>query len=102
MLAGDLNDTPDVVTTALLEGPADGDIDRADKGDAVRLYNLGRLLPSTRVRPCPTTPRSSLGSPIPERARPGARPCTERGRLDTARRRGRVVRARDPQTSDAG
>ncbi|MGV9764777.1 endonuclease/exonuclease/phosphatase family protein [Micromonospora tulbaghiae] len=49
ILCGDLNDGPDAITTVLLEGPADGDINRPDKGDAVRLYNLGRRLPPTRA-----------------------------------------------------
>ncbi|MCO1597640.1 endonuclease/exonuclease/phosphatase family protein [Micromonospora sp. RHAY321] len=48
ILCGDLNDGPDAVTTVLLEGPADGDVHRPDKGDAVRLYNLGRRLPPAR------------------------------------------------------
>ncbi|WP_200216021.1 endonuclease/exonuclease/phosphatase family protein [Micromonospora coerulea] len=49
ILCGDLNDGPDAVTTVLLEGPADGDVHRPDKGDAVRLYNLGRRLPPARA-----------------------------------------------------
>ncbi|MEV4691327.1 endonuclease/exonuclease/phosphatase family protein [Micromonospora echinospora] len=49
ILCGDLNDGPDAITTVLLEGPADGDVNRPDKGDAVRLYNLGRRLPPTRA-----------------------------------------------------
>ncbi|WP_433289381.1 endonuclease/exonuclease/phosphatase family protein [Micromonospora sp. CA-244673] len=49
ILCGDLNDGPDAVTTVLLEGPADGDVNRPDKGDAVRLYNLGRRLPPARA-----------------------------------------------------
>jgi endonuclease/exonuclease/phosphatase family metal-dependent hydrolase len=49
VLCGDLNDGVDAVTTVLLEGPADGDPNRPDKGDPVRLYNLGRLLPPQRA-----------------------------------------------------
>ncbi|MEU4477893.1 endonuclease/exonuclease/phosphatase family protein [Micromonospora sp. NPDC023966] len=49
ILCGDLNDGPDAVTTTLLIGPSDGDIDRPDKGDPVRLYNLGPLLPTGRA-----------------------------------------------------
>ncbi|MET7808888.1 endonuclease/exonuclease/phosphatase family protein [Micromonospora chersina] len=49
ILCGDLNDGPDAVTTVLLEGPADGDVHRPDKGDAVRVYNLGRRLPLARA-----------------------------------------------------
>ncbi|MEU2169479.1 endonuclease/exonuclease/phosphatase family protein [Micromonospora chersina] len=49
ILCGDLNDGPDAVTTVVLEGPADGDINRPDNGDAVRLYNLGRCLPPARA-----------------------------------------------------
>jgi endonuclease/exonuclease/phosphatase family metal-dependent hydrolase len=49
ILCGDLNDVSDAVTTVLLEGPADGDVDRPDKGDAVRLYNLCRRLPPSRA-----------------------------------------------------
>ncbi|MFC4148071.1 endonuclease/exonuclease/phosphatase family protein [Micromonospora mangrovi] len=49
ILCGDLNDGPDAVTTVLLEGPADGDVHHPDKGDSVRLYNLGRRLPAARA-----------------------------------------------------
>lgn len=49
VLCGDLNDGVDAVTTVLLEGPTDGDPNRPDKGDPVRLYNLGRLLPPQRA-----------------------------------------------------
>ncbi|WP_433281677.1 hypothetical protein [Micromonospora sp. CA-244673] len=49
ILCGDLNDGPDAVTTMLLEGPEDGDVHRPDKGDAVRVYNLGRRLPLARA-----------------------------------------------------
>ncbi|MCI4066137.1 endonuclease/exonuclease/phosphatase family protein [Micromonospora sp. R77] len=49
ILCGDFNDGPDAVTTVLLEGPADGDVHRPDKGDSVRLYNLGRRLPAARA-----------------------------------------------------
>ncbi|MBM0228231.1 hypothetical protein [Micromonospora sp. ATA51] len=48
IVCGDLNDGPDAVTTTLLAGPDDGDIDRPDKGDPVRLYNLAPLLPPGR------------------------------------------------------
>ncbi|MGC5665102.1 hypothetical protein ACN261_32445 [Micromonospora sp. WMMD723] len=46
VLCGDLNDGPDAITTVLLEGTADGDVNRPDKGDAVRLYNLDRHAPT--------------------------------------------------------
>ena len=49
VMCGDLNDGVDAVTTELMEGPADGDPHRPDKGDPVRLYNLGRLLPPARA-----------------------------------------------------
>jgi endonuclease/exonuclease/phosphatase family metal-dependent hydrolase len=49
VLCGDLNDGVDAVTTVLLEGPTDGDPNRPDKGDPVRLYNLGRMLPPQRA-----------------------------------------------------
>ncbi|WP_346125467.1 endonuclease/exonuclease/phosphatase family protein [Micromonospora coerulea] len=49
ILCGDLNDGPDAVTTVLIEGPAGGDVHRPDKGDAVRLYNLGRRLSPARA-----------------------------------------------------
>ncbi|MCW3815742.1 endonuclease/exonuclease/phosphatase family protein [Micromonospora sp. DR5-3] len=49
VLCGDLNDGPDAVTTTLLSGPSDGDINRPDKGDPVRLYNLAPLLPTGRA-----------------------------------------------------
>ncbi|MEV4691253.1 endonuclease/exonuclease/phosphatase family protein [Micromonospora chalcea] len=49
ILCGDLNDGLDAITTVLLEGPADGNVNRPDKGDAVRLYNLGRRLPPARA-----------------------------------------------------
>ncbi|MFF4879657.1 MULTISPECIES: endonuclease/exonuclease/phosphatase family protein [unclassified Micromonospora] len=49
VVCGDLNDGPDAVTTTLLAGPDDGDIDRPDKGDPVRLYNLAPLLPPGRA-----------------------------------------------------
>ncbi|SCL27233.1 Metal-dependent hydrolase, endonuclease/exonuclease/phosphatase family [Micromonospora rhizosphaerae] len=48
-LCGDLNDGPDAVTTTLLSGPSDGDINRPDKGDPVRLYNLAPILPIGRA-----------------------------------------------------
>ncbi len=49
ILCGDLNDSPDAVTTALLAGPDDASITRPDKGDPVRLYNLASLLPPGRA-----------------------------------------------------
>ena len=51
VLCGDLNDGVAAVTTVLLEGPADGDPHRPDKGDPLRLYNMGRLLPPQRRTP---------------------------------------------------
>jgi endonuclease/exonuclease/phosphatase family metal-dependent hydrolase len=49
ILCGDLNDSPDAVTTALLTGPDDANPSRPDKGDPVRLYNLAGLLPAGRA-----------------------------------------------------
>lgn len=48
VLAGDLNDEPEAVTTALLSGPEDGDVQRPDQGDQVRLYQLADRLPPAR------------------------------------------------------
>jgi endonuclease/exonuclease/phosphatase family metal-dependent hydrolase len=49
VVAGDLNDTPDAATTQLLTGPADRDLERADKGDPVRLVSLAPWLPVDRA-----------------------------------------------------
>ena len=46
--AGDMNDSPEAVTTTILAGPEDGDPERPDKGDPVRLYNLADRIPSQR------------------------------------------------------
>lgn len=59
VLCGDLNDGPDAITRVLLEGPADGDVNRPDKGDAVRLYNLGRRLPPPAPTPASTKAAAS-------------------------------------------
>lgn len=48
VLAGDLNDGPGAVTTALLAGPEDADPNRPDLGDPYRLYNLADRLPPER------------------------------------------------------
>jgi endonuclease/exonuclease/phosphatase family metal-dependent hydrolase len=48
VLAGDLNDEAEAVTTGLLSGPEDGDVQRPDQGDQVRLYNLADRLPPAR------------------------------------------------------
>jgi endonuclease/exonuclease/phosphatase family metal-dependent hydrolase len=45
VLVGDLNDEPQAVTTALLQGPPDGNSERPDSGDDVRLNNLADWLP---------------------------------------------------------
>lgn len=45
ILVGDLNDGPHAATSQLLLGPADGNIEKGDGGDAVRLYNLTDALP---------------------------------------------------------
>ncbi len=49
VLAGDFNDGPDAVTSVMLTGPADGDPNRPDLGDPVRLYNLADRLPRERA-----------------------------------------------------
>jgi endonuclease/exonuclease/phosphatase family metal-dependent hydrolase len=49
IMAGDLNDGPQAVTTELLGGPADANANRPDKGDPVRLYNLADRLPARRA-----------------------------------------------------
>jgi pimeloyl-ACP methyl ester carboxylesterase len=49
VVAGDLNDAPAAATTQLLTGPADRDLERADKGDPVRLVNLAPWLPVDRA-----------------------------------------------------
>ena len=48
VLTGDLNDEAEAVTTGLLTGPDDGDVQRPDQGDQVRLYNLADRLPPAR------------------------------------------------------
>jgi endonuclease/exonuclease/phosphatase family metal-dependent hydrolase len=62
VLLGDMNDEPLAATSQLLIGPSDADIDKADKGDAVRLYNLTDELPkhgSASVSPIPLERRFS-------------------------------------------
>lgn len=49
IVCGDFNDGPDAVTTVLLGGPDDANVNRPDKGDPVRLYNLASLLPPGRA-----------------------------------------------------
>jgi endonuclease/exonuclease/phosphatase family metal-dependent hydrolase len=49
ILAGDFNDEPRAVTTALLAGPDDTNLNRPDLGDPYRLYNLADLLPPERA-----------------------------------------------------
>jgi len=49
VLAGDFNDEPRAVTTALLAGPEDTNQDRPDLGDPLRLYNLADRLPTRRA-----------------------------------------------------
>lgn len=46
VLAGDLNDVPEAITTQLLEGPPDSAPDRRDLGDDVRLNSLADWLPA--------------------------------------------------------
>jgi endonuclease/exonuclease/phosphatase family metal-dependent hydrolase len=48
VLTGDMNDGPEAVTTSILAGPEDGDPERPDKGDPVRLYNLADRIPARR------------------------------------------------------
>src|SRR5215217_2713675 len=48
ILLGDLNDEPNAVTTTLLLGPEDGSVQREDKGDDVRLYNLAEKITPER------------------------------------------------------
>ena len=48
ILLGDLNDEPNAVTTTLLLGPEDGSVQREDKGDDVRLYNLAEKITAER------------------------------------------------------
>jgi endonuclease/exonuclease/phosphatase family metal-dependent hydrolase len=50
LLAGDLNDDADAATTQILNGPPGSEIgtvgyDRADQGDADRMWNLAPLIP---------------------------------------------------------
>jgi endonuclease/exonuclease/phosphatase family metal-dependent hydrolase len=49
VLAGDFNDEPRAVTTALLAGPEDTNLHRPDLGDPYRLYNLADRLPPERA-----------------------------------------------------
>lgn len=49
VLAGDMNDEPRAVTTALLAGPADSDPNRPDQYDPYRLYSLADRLPPARA-----------------------------------------------------
>lgn len=49
VLAGDMNDEPQAVTTVLLTGPADSDPNRPDRYDPYRLYNLADRLPPARA-----------------------------------------------------
>jgi endonuclease/exonuclease/phosphatase family metal-dependent hydrolase len=49
VLAGDFNDEPQAVTTALLAGPEDTNLNRPDLGDPYRLYNLADRLPTARA-----------------------------------------------------
>lgn len=53
VVLGDLNDTPEAATTALLHGPPGSEIgtpgfDRPDQGDAARLWNLAALIPADK------------------------------------------------------
>jgi predicted extracellular nuclease len=48
VVTGDMNDAPEAVTTSILTGPEDGDPERPDKGDPVRLYNLADRIPAER------------------------------------------------------
>jgi endonuclease/exonuclease/phosphatase family metal-dependent hydrolase len=53
ILLGDLNDVPDAATTQILQGPigsqpGTGGFDRADQGDAARLFNLASMIPAER------------------------------------------------------
>jgi predicted extracellular nuclease len=45
IVLGDLNDEPGAATTQQILGPADLDVTTDDKLDAVRLYNLGDVIP---------------------------------------------------------
>ncbi|MEU1813174.1 endonuclease/exonuclease/phosphatase family protein [Micromonospora aurantiaca (nom. illeg.)] len=93
ILCGDLNDGPDAITTVLLEGPADGDVNRPDKGDAVRLYNLGRRLPPN-PRIFPHLPRQRRA----HRPHPGnPRPPTPAEQRRLPRRRHHLHRLLHPQ-----
>ncbi|MEW2330615.1 endonuclease/exonuclease/phosphatase family protein [Micromonospora chersina] len=93
ILCGDLNDGPDAVTTVLLEGPADGDVHRPDKGDAVRLYNLGRRLPPARAYSRIYQGRGELIDHILATPRPPAAP----GKHRPPRRRHHLDRCLHPQ-----
>jgi hypothetical protein len=53
IVLGDLNDEPLAATTQILLGPPGSEIgtagfDRADQGDAARLWNLAPLIPADR------------------------------------------------------
>lgn len=53
ILLGDLNDVPEAATTQILQGPEGsqpetGGFDRPDNGDAMRLFNLGWLVPKEK------------------------------------------------------
>ncbi|MET0915301.1 MAG: endonuclease/exonuclease/phosphatase family protein [Jiangellaceae bacterium] len=49
VVAGDMNDEPQAVTTMLLAGPADADPNRPDRYDPYRIYNLADRLPPARA-----------------------------------------------------
>ena len=44
VLLGDMNDEPQAVTSQILLGPEDNSLEREDKGDDTRLYNLADLI----------------------------------------------------------
>ncbi|WP_193102419.1 endonuclease/exonuclease/phosphatase family protein, partial [Brevibacterium aurantiacum] len=53
IVAGDLNDEPQAATTQILLGPGGSEFgttgyERADKGDAMRMWNLAGLIPEER------------------------------------------------------
>lgn len=53
IVAGDLNDEPQAATTQILLGPGGSEVgttgyERADKGDAMRMWNLAGLIPEDR------------------------------------------------------
>jgi endonuclease/exonuclease/phosphatase family metal-dependent hydrolase len=49
VLAGDMNDEPQAVTTTLLGGPSDSDPTRPDRYDPYRLYSVADRLPPARA-----------------------------------------------------